>query len=375
MKTFLSLFLYKRLLLANILIPLFFGFALMTILGKSISVGMNDFDSTFSLGLVNLDKGNSLAEKISKRKDIIFVEDVTATNAQEKVSRGAMDLALVFPADFSKKIEQGKQAEIKLYHSNNQIQIDDLLSSISRFEENIIIERMDSIGLSYDYTNPVSIVDTDVSPNFIKGINQSISHYTSLLLLFFGFMGLIIPSNIVFSEAKEKSSIRSNPLWDKILGVSLWAVFSLIFLLVGLWLSFVFTTGHPSFLKGAFHKYLSFGNYLNLIWIVGMGHFLWASFFAILNHKAERPIGAFGISYFAFTLIFTCLIMASIFFSDQEITGLNPNLLIPPINIYQAIKDLLLEDSIQWVNMLLYISSCLFFGGIVFVVTKKILKE
>lgn len=375
MKTFLSLFFYKRLILANILIPLFLGFILMTILGKSISKGMNDFDSTFSLGLINLDGENSLAERISKREDIRFIEGITIANAQGKVSKGEIDLALVLPKDFSEKIENKEKAEIKLYHSANQIQIDDLMSSISRFEENIIIKRMDSLALSYDYINPVSVKDTDTSPNFMKKINQGISRYTPLFLLFFGFIGLVFPSNIVFSRTKGKREIHASPLWDKIIGVSVWAVFSLVFLLVGLWFSFLLIEGHPSFLKGVFQKYFSFTNCLHLIWILGMAHLFWVSLFAILNHKAERPIGAFGISYFMFTIIFSCLIIASMLSSSQETTGINPSLFIPPMNVYQAIKNLLIEESTNWMNMLLYIFSCLVLGGIGFVAAKKILKE
>lgn len=347
----------------------------MTILGKSISSGMNNFDSTFSLGFINMDGENILAERIIKRKDIQIIEGITAANAQESVSNGKADLVLILPKDFSEKIERGQEAEIKLYHSNNETQIDDLMSSIQRFEENILIQRMDSLGLPDGYINPISVNDVDTSPNFVKKINAGISNYTPILLLFFGFLGFIFPSNITFSEAREKRQIQSNSVLDKIIGISIWAVFSVIFLLIGFWLSFQLTEGHPSFLKGIFRKYLSLSNCIQLIWILTISNLFWASLFAILNRKAKRPIGAFGISYFMFTAIFTCIVLASIFFSSQESAELNPLLFIPPVNAWYMIKNLLIEESTNWMNMLLYISSSLVLGGISFVAASKMLKE
>ncbi|MGK0387308.1 MAG: hypothetical protein ACI94Y_000032 [Maribacter sp.] len=370
MKTFFSLFSYKRIFITNIIIPILLGFLMMTIIGRSISRKMNHFDSTFSLGLVNLDEGNELATEIKKRKDIQLVEGITQQNISKKLKENEIDLALVIPEDFSKSIAQGGKIALQLYHENNLTQIDDLMSSISDFEENIIKTRLDSIGRNNAFINPIEI-DNVYDSNFTETTNKTISNYGPLLLFIFGFAGLILPSIIIFSEAKEKRNIKSLTLLDKLLGISIWGVFSGMLFLLGLWLSIWFMSGLPAFIKGFFKQYFTIINTLHFTWVFLLAHFFWVSLLSFFNAKAERHIGALGISYFIFSLFLFGLAFSSAFLPLFEEGNSIIFAFIPIINALAVIKKILLGTGIDFIFILLSILSFLLWGGLGYFILKK----
>lgn len=371
MKTFFSLFSYKRIFITNIIIPILLGFLIMTIVGRSISRQMNHFDSTFSLGLINLDEGNELAIEIKKRKDIQLIEGITKENISEKLDANEIDLALIIPKDFSKNIAQGEKAALELHHKNNSTQIDDLMSSISDYEENIIKTRLDSIGSNDAFINPIAINDVYDS-NFMETTNKNISNYAPLLLFIFGFAGLILPSIIIFSEAKEKRDIKSLTLLDKLLGISIWGILTGILFLLGLYLSIWFMSGLPAFIKGFFKQYFTIINTLHFAWIFLLAHFFWASLLSFFNAKAERHIGALGISYFIFSLFLFGLAFSSFFLPMFEEGNSMILAFIPIINALAVIKKILLGTGIDFIFILLSIISFLLWGGLGYFILKKI---
>lgn len=370
MKTFFSLFFYKRIFIANIIIPVGLGFLMMTIIGRSISHQMNHFDSTFSLGMINMDEGNELSIAIEKRKDIHLVEGVTKENISEKLEQKEIDLALVIPKDFSKKLAEGQQTTIQLYHQNNTIQIDDLMSSISDVEENIIQSRLDSIGSNVDFINPIEI-DDKYDSNFIETTNKNISNYAPLLLFLFSFIGLIFPSVILFAGAKKKRGIESFALWDKVLGISLWGTLAGMLFLLGLWLSIWFMDGLPAFLKGFFKQYFTIINSLHFIWVLVLSNIFWTSLLSFFNTKAEKQIGAFGISYLIFSLFLFGLFFSSALLPVFDEGGSMILLFVPVMNGLAVIKKILLGGGISFMFILLSIVGFLLWGGLGYFILQK----
>jgi hypothetical protein len=372
MKTFFSLFSYKRIFITNIIIPILLGFLIMTIIGRSVSRKMNHFDSTFSLGLINLDEGNELVAEIKKRKDIQLVEGITKQNISKKLEENEIDLALIIPEGFSKNLTQGGKTALELHHKNNSTQIDDLMSSISDFEDNIIKRRLDSIGSNHAFINPIEIDDV-YDFNFMETTNKNISNYAPLLLFIFGFAGLILPSIIIFSEAKEKRDIKSLTLLDKLLGISLWGILTGMLFLLGLWLSVWFMAGIPAFIKGFFKQYFTIINTLHFAWIFLLAHFSWAALLSFFNTKAERHIGALGISYFIFSLFLFGLAFSSFFLPMFEESNSIILAFIPIINALAVIKKILLGTGIDFIFILLSIVSFLL-SGILGYLALKMLK-
>lgn len=347
---------------------------MLSFLGKRMSNQMNNYDSTFKLGLINLDGPNDLYEQISNRKDIQLIKGITASNASMKIKENIIDLALIIPKNFTVNLRENKQVKLQIFHSGNSSQIDDLNSSISSFKQKIIQQRMDSLQLSSEVLNPISIQENN-NTNFITTINQSISNYAPLLIFIFGFLGLIFPINILFSEAKEKREIRQNPLWNKMISTSLCGAITGIIFLVGMWFSISFIDGHPAFLKGFFSKYFSFIHTIHLLWVLFLSQLFWVSILAVFSHKSQKPLGAFGISYFTFTIFILGLLMASVFlgFMSNSTSLLFP--FLPITNGLAIIKHLFLGEGISFIFLLLSILGFLLWGGIGYFIANKTIRD
>ncbi len=372
MKTILSLFSYKRVVIGNIIIPILLGFLFLTLLGKNISHRLNYFDTTFSLGLVNLEADNELIQFIKNRKDIILEEGLDEQIVREKVRKKELDLGLIIPQDFNKKIAEGKQVELQLYHRNNTSDINDLSSSISRFETKVIRTRLDSFNLSMNYVNPVVVKETNTQ-DFIKEINQNVGNYTPLLVFVIGLLSLVWPSMILYSSVRKKNRIGEASYISQFLAISLFGVMGALFFILGMWCSIWFSNGHPSFLVGIMKKIFSMGGMLNLTWILFLTQFFAIGILNTLNHKAKTPVGAFGISFFVMSCFLVILLATSVLLSNWENISYSI-VLFPFSNAIGMSKHIFIEEGISWSLILLFIIGTLVWGGASFLISKKIIQ-
>ncbi len=371
MRTVISLLKRKRIWIFNIILPLLFGFFLLNMIGKSISVSMNDTGNKIHLGLVNLDAENDLSKKIEQRQDIKIADGITAANIEQKIKDKEIELGIIIPKGFGDKINRLEMAEVKLFHRGNDLDVEDVISSISDFEENIIAERMDSMNLSDSYVNPITIKEKNISNiNIIEIIDNNIRNYLPVILFLFAFLGLTLPAGLSLHNLPKDSSLLKIPIWDKLLGVSFFGLLTTLILILSFWLSIQFFDEHPAFLKGLIKKYLSIYNVFNLSWILFLSNIFWTCIISFMDRKTERRLGRFGIYFFTLTMFFIALITVSglSYLFNLKISAATS--FTPLLNSFTGIKEFLSINGISFPSMLLLLTGLLFWASIGFFILK-----
>ncbi|MGB1217730.1 MAG: ABC transporter permease, partial [Saprospiraceae bacterium] len=264
-----------------------------------------------------------------------------------------LNYGLIIPDNSQEKINEGKTSEITLYYKNESSSEEIILSAIRNYEIKIAKKRINNLEQNYSYINPISIERISTN-NFIENINNNLGKYLPLIPVLFGFLGLIAPCTALFSSRK-KGALNYAVKWDKLIGISFSGIMASFFVIMGMWLSIQFFSGHPAFMKGLMKNYLSWKNVFYLIIMILFSHLFWAGLLGYLSQKTKNTLGAFGISFFVF-FIFSifCFIFLSLDFG-------NISAFIPASNILAYSKSILLGNS-NWFSVILSLSGCFIWG-------------
>ncbi len=240
MRTIISLLKRKRIWVINFILPFLFGFFLMNALGKNISQTMNSVGTTIKAGIVNLAGDNELINQISKRKDIKIIEGITKDNIEKKLKENEINVGVIIPSNFNNQIFNDKNTTLKLFHKGYNHVIEDFVSSITEFENQIIAQRLDSLNVSKNYINPITVEDKNIS-NIIAKIDNNFKNFIPVLLFIFAFLGLIFPCSSTLYNVVKKDTLGNTPLWDRLLGVSFLSIITVLILVASFWAS-IWTT-------------------------------------------------------------------------------------------------------------------------------------
>ncbi len=352
MKTFFSLLRYKRFWILNLVIPLLVSFLLMTIIGLSISQQMNSVPSKTQMGVVYSGDTTDFIEGLKKQNDIELIFDIDSSSIYEKVSSRKFSLGMIIPENFSTNIQEHQKNELKVYY-NNEKDLKKLQTYLEAYKNKIISVRLDSIQLSKNFLSPFSVKEVNALDlneflnQGIKMIESTLKTLLPLILILFGFLGLIIPASIIFSNAKNKGKIEDASFLDKIIGVSIWGTLISLLIVIGLKSSLFLIPRQPAFLQGIFKSYLSNYNLLQFTILLFLSHLFWSNILAFFNRKAQTFLGAFGFSYFMFSIFFILTFLTS---SIISILNYEENWIVtfmPVFNILSGGQQVLSEKGIS----------------------------
>ncbi len=312
MKSLLRFFRHTRVWFFSLILPALLGFALLYFSGKSVDKRLNPGPTKVKFALIEMDSVKVFGPKLEYRKDLERI-DVPQSKFQENLKEGTIDFALVIPSGFTSNIDSIRTEEVTLYHigkSGYSASKAAVRSLIQEYEDELVADRLDSLGLWQSYINPISIREQDLT-QLPEKIESGIATYSPLLLALIAFLGIIAPSILGFSEHKKKEKYEDIPSWDKAIGMSIIGGLSVFLFLAFAKIAVSMVTKMPPFMVGIIGNYFSWGNIillslLQMVWLV-----MWSALSGSLSRRAEKPFAAFSVHGFLFIIYFILLGIAA----------------------------------------------------------------
>lgn len=166
---------------------------------------------TLKVGLIDESNSDELMKEFRLRKDFTLMTEFAENEFNQLIRDDSIDIAIVIPKEFGASINQQKTGTIKLYHKDsgtNSLKKRRVVETIERFEDKVLAERLDSIGITDATIDPVSIEENNVY-SMKETIGKQIGSSLPYLFVLFCFMGCMYPAIDLFAGEKERGTLET----------------------------------------------------------------------------------------------------------------------------------------------------------------------
>lgn len=246
----------RRTLFAMIIFPLLLA-PLMIMVMTKISSTQSETAQFKKLKVAINHNGNGaeLMKRFNRRKDLILFQDIDPDNYAQLIKDDSIDLALEIDPNFDKTIEDGKTGDLKIYYNatSDTIVFSRLAKTIERYHDEILSERLDSLGASRATIKPTQITSTNVYSNR-ESIGKMAGGMLPYFFVLFALIGAMYPAIDLFTGEKERGTIetiltvpasRLHILLGKMLVIILAGTISGLLTIVGLFLALKINSDIP----------------------------------------------------------------------------------------------------------------------------------
>lgn len=199
-------------LLFAFMVPYLFFSGLMGVTAEVINENLGQVNDKPTLGVVK--KGNIPLELLSTLKQATHMIPTTEEQLLVLLDKDSIDIGLVFPTSFEQ--DSSQSWKIKMYYNavQNTGNTQDVLDIVGAYEENMVVERVQKLGLDHLVVNPIEVEKIDMfSPlrmlgkimKQVKGALSNILNILMVLLVFWLLRNLVLravfiaPKHFVFN--------------------------------------------------------------------------------------------------------------------------------------------------------------------------------
>ncbi len=337
----------RRTLLIMIVVPTIF-IPLLLSMGSVFMMKENTESMEKNLKIAVKDNGNGqeLMKRLQRRRDLVIekVEDIDKT--QLLVKANTFDLALEIAEDFDQQISKGATGLTTIYHKSVQ---DTLIyarleSTLQRLNTDILEERLDSVGITTAFIQPIETKSRNVY-SMKESIGKAAGGFLPYFFVIFALMGAMYPAIDLFTGEKERGTMetiltvpvgRLQILFGKMLVVIIAGVVSGMLTLAGFYIVLKLNTSLPGFVSTMVDQFLT----LKTLSLIGLMLIPLSTFFA----GVLIPTSIYAKSFKeAQSLINPFLFVAMIPLFISAIGNIELNLLtacIPVLNVALATKEI-----------------------------------
>ena len=326
-------------------------------------------DKQLKIAIYSNDNGAELIKRLKRRKDMDVLENIHPKDFKKLIKNDSLDFAVLIDKKFDLAIEDGTTGSLDIYYKSRSdtILYERLTSTISRYQNNILQERLTALGATMETIKPITIKNVNVYSSR-ESIGKMAGGFLPYFFVLFCFMGAMYPAIDLFTGEKERSTIetllvvpanRLQILIGKMLVVVTTGVSSGLITILGLFAALNFNTEIPAFISGIAMQLL---NPKALILIIAMMIPLTTFFAGLLI-----PVSIYARSFKeAQSLIQPMIFIIIIPLIIGFIPGTNFNFitaLVPILNVALATREIV-AGTIDFGLLLVAFFSLFFFAGL-----------
>ena len=259
----------RRTLIIMIVVPTIFIPLLLSMGSVFMMKGNNEsMEKNLKIAIKDNGNGQALMKRLKRRRDIVIqkVEDID--EAKELVRQDTFDLALEISPEFDQNILEGGTGITTIYHKSVQdtLVYARLASTILGLNEDLLEDRLDSVGITSSYITPIKTRSRNVY-SIKESIGKAVGGFLPYFFVIFALMGAMYPAIDLFTGEKERGTMetiltvpvgRLQILFGKMLVVILAGVLSGILTLAGFYLVLKFNTSLPAFVSTMVDQFITF---------------------------------------------------------------------------------------------------------------------
>ena len=259
----------RRTLIIMIVVPTIFIPLLLSMGSVFMMKGNNEsMEKNLKIAIKDNGNGQALMKRLKRRRDIVIqkVEDID--EAKELVRQDTFDLALEISPEFDQNILEGGTGITTIYHKSVQdtLVYARLASTILGLNEDLLEDRLDSVGITSTYITPIKTRSRNVY-SIKESIGKAVGGFLPYFFVIFALMGAMYPAIDLFTGEKERGTMetiltvpvgRLQILFGKMLVVILAGVLSGILTLAGFYLVLKFNTSLPAFVSTMVDQFITF---------------------------------------------------------------------------------------------------------------------
>lgn len=243
----------KRTVTSSILIPMLLVPLLNIIVGGGAENFTKDLNENVTITLSQNSNSAEIKELVQDRiiknnQNLILVD---ADNPEDALKNERVRCIIEFEEGFKEKLEQGEPFKIILKYdeskTKSQASVDIVTKAIDQFRQEIIAERLVSLGLSVDLLQPVVVERSNVAEKK-QGNNMMLMMLLPMMVgLLVSIGGIPAATDLVAGEKERKTfepllttlPDRSSLLMGKYLTVTLFSFISVVAIVTGLFIGYL----------------------------------------------------------------------------------------------------------------------------------------
>ncbi|MEM6273129.1 MAG: ABC transporter permease [Bacteroidota bacterium] len=356
----------RRTLLIMVIIPLLL-FPMILIVAGSVakSSAEKEREKQLTIGISGPADDLGFREMVGADSLITVVEIASPDALPGLVRKDSIQMGIALPADFRASVLDQRTGKLNAFYLETKKGAERRLrGTLAEFEEQLLAQRLDSLGLTKENITPIALqkipVDTEEAV-----IGETVGAFIPYILIIFCFMGCMFPAIDLFTGEKERGSIEtilSTPVerWKILVGKMLVLVTTgmttAILSLVGIMAGIQLTDSLPDV-------------FLNMLWSILSPEFVTMFLLmmlplAIFFAGVLIPITIYAKSYKEATSIISPLnflvIMPAV---AGTIPGVELNFvtaIIPVLNVVLATKEIIAESIVPGLYILVLLSLVLY---------------
>lgn len=153
--------------------------------------------------------GRSLLSKIREKKGLEVVE---VENFEESLRRKEIQAALLIPKDFEGSISKAKKIDLKIQYDVSEIRSDmaqkRLREVLLSYRDEILLERISSLGIEKDFLEPFSIVSENIASEEKMG-GMVMGLFLPYLVIILSLSGAMYPAIDMTAGEKERGTLET----------------------------------------------------------------------------------------------------------------------------------------------------------------------
>ena len=258
----------QRTVLTMLVVPIFLMpliFAVMAFVMKKQSQKAEDQKLRIAIN----DNGSAaeLIKRLKRRKDVKIIDSISPENYNQMIRKDSIDLAVEIIDGFDQALAGGQTAKVNILYNvtADKIVKDRLATTIERYNNEILNNRLDSLSANMATINPIEIVETNVYDQK-ETMGKMAGGLLPYMFVLFCLMGAMYPAIDLFTGEKERGTIetilsvpasRLQILLGKMGVVVVSGVVSGVLTIFGLYVGLKLTPDVPEFVKNIAADFLS----------------------------------------------------------------------------------------------------------------------
>lgn len=217
-------------------------------------------DKHLKIAVFTNENGEELIKWLKRRKDMDVLEHIHPQNFTQLIREDSLDFALIIDKEFDNEITSGNTGKVSIYYKSlaDTILYQRLTSTINRFRDDVLQQRLEALGATWETIKPIAIKNVNVYSSR-ESIGKLAGGLLPYFFVLFCFMGAMYPAIDLFTGEKERSTIetllvvpanRLQILAGKMLVIVCTGVLSGLLTIFGLFAVLKFNANIPAFISG-----------------------------------------------------------------------------------------------------------------------------
>jgi len=237
----------KKTLLTSIFVPMLLIPVLSMLVGGSIEKLNRDISENVTIALTKESDTDEIRNIVENQiiRDYPNIKLIEVDDPIKAINESKVRLVLDFEKDYASKLKEGKPFVIKLIYDKSQTKsggsLGILWDAIESFNERIVKERLNSLGISPEVLTPVVIEETNIADEEKTSASILAMSLPMMLVILIASGGVAAATDLVAGE-KERNTFepllttkpsRFSLLFGKYLAVTLFSFVSVVATMIG----------------------------------------------------------------------------------------------------------------------------------------------